>query len=330
MMKQVFKNKLYVLPALVISLFLVFTYYTNTMAADYEIENIICVSDNDNQCEAYQKSNWQKYYQLDEDLNTRLLEQKDLPQEYKENLELNQKYAKYMFQYQNSYDDRFNLIQGISYCLEVLKDYGPILIIVFLSLIFSRIYCFQYKDRLDIYKILPISREKKVLIQSCVGFLIGIITILFIVLVSVLCSAFSNTVGSMDTPVLIYESMSYVSFSTIVLPMILLMVFSVLFIIESILFISNIVRKGMSVLLIVCILCIGMIFMTTWLVPLFPFIHFLPTTYIQFVKVITGELSYLTNNENVNFINGILVLGGWNVILFLLSWCLEKRRWIKC
>lgn len=204
---------------------------------------------------------------------------------------------------------------------KVINSYLPILLTIMLIYILSSMYCSTYIDNLDMQKLIPLSSIKKQAMKLFSGCIVGVSIVLFISVLAILCGTIGNTFGSFHSPVQTYHvdgSSTFLPFLSYLPQLLFLLMLSILFIVNLVSVISIFVRKNMICLLISAIVLIGGVEIITNFSSLYSYLHLLPTTYINTCKVITGELSYMLNNVDVNFVNGVIVLSVSNVVLFLL------------
>ncbi|MCR0272484.1 hypothetical protein MKA31_10325 [[Clostridium] innocuum] len=282
--------------------------------------------------DAVTNNNWTEYYKNNLELTniTMAVVLEDIEyydEDMVEVLKLDQNYAKYMIENKLSFDDRFKPSQGISYTVKIMNDIFPFILSILLIYIMSSVYCSTIIENMDIQKLIPISKFKKQGIRLLTGAFIGGFITIFIVIVSSLCGALGNVLGSLQTPVLTYSQQgveTYTSLSSVLPQFLILLLLSIFFIVNFVSVISILARKNMKCLLISLVIIIGCILITSEIVPIRPILHILPTTYINAFKVVTGELCYITNNSYINILYGILSLTISNIILFILYYYLPK------
>lgn len=371
------KNRLNIIPFLIIVLFIIILYIGNHIAAYFEITNpeysgeqeliqidkdILIFQDeinkNEKNSEEYQfalenlhiaeqrksliqqrldaveDNNWKEYYKNDLELTRIALETVKADvysygDDLIEVLYLDQLYTQYMLDNNMGYDERFAPTQGVSYMVQIANEYLPLLMSTLLVFMTSIIFCTSYRNNINIHSLLPISHLKRQVFNLVTGTLIGVFIVIFIGLVAYICGLFGNCSGDLNTPILLYSlqgSEQYVSFLSVFLQVLMLLVLSIFFIVNLVSFVSLLTRKNMPCLLFALIIIIGSMWVVTEFVPLHPIIHILPITYLNLLKVISGEFSFLTGNENINFLNGVIVLIVYNILLFMISNCIHKYR----
>ena len=291
--------------------------------------------------DAYKEGNWKDYYKNDSKLISIDIEALQSDRNYNDKefintLMMHQEYADYMAKYNLSYDQSFIPIQGISYMARVMNDYLPILATFIIVFIASLMYCSSYVNEMDIHTLIPIHRIERQKTKLLVGVFCGFLLYVFLIVLSIMCGTIGSTFGSLQTPILTYtleKAKEFVPLIHILPQVLLLTCLSIFFIVNFVSLISLLTKKRMPCLIVSLVIVLGFLVMTTSIIPLAPYVHLLPTTYISALKVISGEMMQVTNNGNINFMNGVIVLVLSNVVLFGLHYYGEKlhlrNRWMK-
>lgn len=275
-----------------------------------------------NKLTAKENADWQAYYQNDAALIRVNLATEQQSEEMKAIRNLNIAFDEYCYNHQIAYDDRFSPVQGISFLSDVLHKYLPVLLTISIIFIFSSLACSSYYDGFDIQMLLPIPKWKKQGVRELAGWIIGGAMFLFICIVAIICGSLGMEFGTFSSPILQYTmegADTFVPFTTILLPSLLLCSLAILWIVNLISFLSIYIRKPMSCMLISLLLVLGGLLVLGELAPLQPFLHLLPTTYLQAFQVASGELAFASGNANITLVNGLLSLLLGNLILFLLT-----------
>ncbi len=285
--------------------------------------------------EAVERKDWKQYYESD--LVLTKIQQEAISRhgefhgfsEHMEVLRLDQEYAEYMMKNNLSYDGRFSASQGFSYMIQVINDYLPLLFTILLIFIISKLYCSSFIEDIDMHSLIPIHGVKRQGIRLLVGMIIGISIIFLIGFISIIYGWIGNTLGNINSPVLSYSlqgAVHYISFSSMFLKLLILFSLSILFIVQLVSIISTFARKHILCLMITLVIIIGGMWVVKNIVPIYSIAHILPTTYLDSLKVISGELSFITHNSSVHFLNGVIVLAVSNFLLFIVFYYLMKFR----
>lgn len=287
-----------------------------------------------NRLDAVHKKDWQDYYKNDADLTALMLQVVKADQaDYEENttkiLQLNKEYAKYMADNHLHYDSRFSPSQGFSYMVQVADDFMPFLLVILMVFLLSTMYSSSYIDNMDIHFLIPSHYMKKQATKFMAGTLIGFLIIVFFSLLSIGCGWFGNSLGNFHTPVLTYTTQgatTFIPLINVVPQFLLLSMLSICFIANCISLVAALTKKNITCLILTLAILSGGMLITTYVVPLFPFMQFNPMTYLQTFKVVSGELLSITGNPNINFPNGVIVLILYNIVVYILYVCVYKQR----
>ncbi|MGX8835676.1 hypothetical protein ACWG0P_15875 [Amedibacillus sp. YH-ame6] len=276
--------------------------------------------------DAFNSKDWKKYYTSDEKLTKIDIKVTQENNDYygeglQEVLRLDQKFAQYMKTHNMGFDTRFIPTQGFSYMTSILNNYMPIILAVFIIFMSCNIYCSSFMDTMDIHQLVPISRLKKQSSKLLTGVSIGTLVFLFYIILSILCGSVGNTIGSFQSPILLYTIDSadkYISLLHVLPQLLILTVLSIFFLVNLVSIIACFTKRNLVCLVTCLAVVLSLMWASTSIAPLFPITHLIPTTYLNSLQVMSGELMHTTLNANVNFLNGVLVLGVSNISLFIL------------
>lgn len=280
---------------------------------------------------AFENGDWKEYYEnsikfTDKTLKS-LAKSEGINTENYRAIELNKKYKEYMANHNLSFDDRFSPIQGISFMASMILNYLPIILAILVAFITSTMYCANLVDKMDIHDVIPMSKLKKQCTKLVVGLFYGVMIVSYVSIFSLLCGSLMQTFGSFQSPILMYTidgASQYVAFRSIMPQLLILIVLSTLFVVNMVSVIACITKRNLTCFLVASALILGLMWVTTNIVPLSSYIHMFPTTYLNWVKVLNGELINTVRNTNITFMNGVIVLGISNIVLFLICNVLKK------
>ena len=377
LLKKVYRNRLNILPLLLIIIFLFVIYFGHRASMNHDLQNSTVSREKEleivrkditmfqtqldhlneidpqyemtkqylqaatlresalqQRLEAIEKKDWKQYYESELILTKVKIDTISMDEEFHgseimEVLRLDQEYAEYMIKNNLSYDSRFSATQGFSYMIKVINDYLPLLFAIVLIFIASKLYCANFIEDIDMHSLLPISLVKKQGIRLFVGVGIGVGIILFICFVSMLYGWIGNTLGNVSAPVLSYAfegAQHYVEFSTIFFKLLILISLSILFIVQLTSVISAFMRKHIVCLMIALAIVVGGMWVIENIQPMYSIAHLFPITYLESLKVISGELLFTTQNMHIHFFNGVIVLSISNFVLFAVFYYLMKFR----
>ena len=290
----------------------------------------------ENKLKAYKNRDWHQFYKNDIRLKKIDLEankyESDYDDEFLQTTKLNEKYSLYQYENKLGFDDRFTPVQGISYIILIVNSYLSIILIVMMAFILSSLYCSNYFNSIDISIIVPMKRVNKIMTKLIVGCFVGISVTLFVLIISGTLGSIGTEFGSLKSSILTYSTSGIRTYEPIRNFMMSWIIMSIL----SMLFISNVIFV-LSVLLKKRISCffssLLFLFACTWgctkIAPIFSIVHLIPTTYLNCLQVLSGEIGYLTQNNNINALTGIIVLLVCNIVLTIINFSLMKMREVK-
>ncbi len=290
----------------------------------------------ENKLKAYKNRDWHQFYQNDIRLKKIDLEankyESDYDDEFLQTIKLNEKYSLYQYENKLGFDDRFTPVQGISYIILIVNNYLSIILIVMMAFILSYLYCSNYFNGIDISIIVPMKQVNRIMTKLMVGCFVGISATLLVLIISGTLGSIGTEFGSLKSPILTYCASGICEYEPIINFMMSWIIMSIL----SMLFISNVIFV-LSVLLKKRTSCffssLLFLFACTWgctkIAPIFSIVHLIPTTYLNCIQVLSGEIGYLTQNNNINALTGIIVLLVCNIVLTIINFSLMKMREVK-
>ena len=290
----------------------------------------------ENKLKAYKNRDWHQFYQNDIRLKKIDLEankyESDYDDEFLQTTKLNEKYSLYQYENKLGFDDRFTPVQGISYIILIVNNYLSIILIVMMAFILSSLYCSNYFNGIDISIIVPMKQVNRIMTKLMVGCFVGISATLLVLIISGTLGSIGTEFGSLKSPILTYCASGICEYEPIINFMMSWIIMSIL----SMLFISNVIFV-LSVLLKKRISCffssLLFLFACTWgctkIAPIFSIVHLIPTTYLNCLQVLSGEIGYLTQNNNINALTGIIVLLVCNIVLTIINFSLMQMREVK-
>lgn len=290
----------------------------------------------ENKLKACKNKDWHQFYQNDIRLKKIDLEankyESDYDDEFLQTIKLNEKYSLYQYENKLGFDDRFTPVQGISYIILIVNNYLSIILIVMMAFILSYLYCSNYFNGIDISIIVPMKQVNRIMTKLMVGCFVGISATLLVLIISGTLGSIGTEFGSLKSPILTYCASGICEYEPIINFMMSWIIMSIL----SMLFISNVIFV-LSVLLKKRTSCffssLLFLFACTWgctkIAPIFSIVHLIPTTYLNCLQVLSGEIGYLTQNNNINALTGIIVLLVCNIVLTIINFSLMKMREVK-
>jgi hypothetical protein len=138
--------------------------------------------------------------------------------------------------------------------------------------------------------------------------------------------------GSLKSPILTYSTSGICEYEPIrnfIMSWIIMSILSMLFISNVIFVLSVLLKKRTSCFFSSLLFLFACTWGCTKIAPIFSIVHLIPTTYLNCLQVLSGEIGYLTQNNNINALTGIIVLLVCNIVLTIINFSLMKMREVK-
>lgn len=290
----------------------------------------------ENKLKAYKNRDWHQFYQNDIRLKKIDLEankyESDYDDEFLQTIKLNEKYSLYQYENKLGFDDRFTPVQGISYIILIVNNYLSIILIVMMAFILSYLYCSNYFNGIDISIIVPMKQVNRIMTKLMVGCFVGISVTLLVLIISGTLGSVGTEFGSLKSPILTYCASGigeYEPIRNFMMSWIIMSILSMLFISNVIFVLSVLLKKRTSCFFSSLLFLFACTWGCTKIAPIFSIVHLIPTTYLNCLQVLSGEIGYLTQNNNINALTGIIVLLVCNIVLTIINFSLMKMREVK-
>ena len=290
----------------------------------------------ENKLKAYKNRDWHQFYKNDIRLKKIDLEankyESDYDDEFLQTTKLNEKYSLYQYENKLGFDDRFTPVQGISYIILIVNNYLSIILIVMMAFILSYLYCSNYFNGIDISIIVPMKQVNRIMTKLMVGCFVGISVTLLVLIISGTLGSVGTEFGSLKSPILTYSASGigeYEPIRNFMMSWIIMSILSMLFIGNVIFVLSVLLKKRTSCFFSSLLFLFACTWGCTKIAPIFSIVHLIPTTYLNCLQVLSGEIGYLTQNNNINASTGIIVLLVCNIILTIINFGLMKMREVK-
>ena len=290
----------------------------------------------ENKLKAYKNRDWHQFYKNDIRLKKIDLEankyESDYDDEFLQTTKLNEKYSLYQYENKLGFDDRFTPVQGISYIILIVNNYLSIILIVMMAFILSYLYCSNYFNGIDISIIVPMKQVNRIMTKLMVGCFVGISATLLVLIISGMLGSIGTEFGSLKSPILTYCASGICEYEPIInfmMSWIIMSILSMLFISNVIFVLSGLLKKRTSCFFSSLLFLFACTWGCTKIAPIFSIVHLIPTTYLNCLQVLSGEIGYLTQNNNINASTGIIVLLVCNIVLTIINFSLMKMREVK-
>lgn len=290
----------------------------------------------ENKLKAYKNRDWYQFYQNDIRLKKIDLEankyESDYDDEFLQTIKLNEEYSLYQYENKLGFDDRFTPVQGISYIILIVNNYLSIILIVMMAFILSSLYCSNYFNGIDISIIVPMKQVNRIMTKLMVGCFVGISATFLVLIISGTLGSIGTEFGSLKSPILTYCASGICEYEPIInfmMSWIIMSILSMLFISNVIFVLSGLLKKKTSCFFSSLLFLFACTWGCTKIAPIFSIVHLIPTTYLNCLQVLSGEIGYLTQNNNINALTGIIVLLVCNIVLTIINFSLMKMREVK-
>ncbi|MFD1125023.1 hypothetical protein ACFQ22_06620 [Lentilactobacillus raoultii] len=219
---------------------------------------------------------------------------------------------------------------GISFLLYVAQWIVPTLITFILIFVCSHLYTKRFANQLDKASLLPVSSSENVTYNVITGWFIALGLLLLILGVSFLIASIVSGTGLAKFPIALFpDRLSYriyIPQDKLILPTIILNILSAFFTVNWVFLFSILTKKASTTLFFSIILLIGTNLLTPFVEPISKMAQYLPTSYFNGVSVLTKWLAHNTENYQIDFSNGVVVLISSIILLGLATYSLQHHR----
>lgn len=219
---------------------------------------------------------------------------------------------------------------GIQLLLELNNNFWVVLFNLVIILVLSYLFTGSYKDSDDISAITPISPGKKLLIKIGVGLLLISLIYLGLNLVVFLFSSLILGMGNMNYPYIVHKItneqavLDVVPAAELIPRTIIIQLLEFLFIAVYVNLLARIFRHLFPTMVVAIFLVgVGSLAMVV-IKPIRALAAWLPTTYINSLRVISGSTAYDFSNKNVDFAHGLVTLLLGTLILLIATLLLDR------
>ena len=220
-------------------------------------------------------------------------------------------------------------LRGFTFLYRMLDTVFPILFILCLITLLSDVFTRTYQDGMDLEDLFPVNRmtwqldkvAKLLLISLCIyGLTFGVIFTL-----AGLLNGFSSSLY----PISLYTEhyTDTIRVGRLIGQTLVLHTLTILMTLVWVDLMALMTKDKLTTLFVSAVTLLGGILLTGNIAPLAKILHLFPTTYFFATRVITQQLAYENVNPEINYINGLLVLVGTNLLLIVCV--LWKKSWSK-
>ena len=270
-------------------------------------------------------------------IQLKLMEENELHDIENGNIPDNENFAQHTFMKYSAYKQLSKLnaepqydgleMKGTNYVYRMMDSIFPIIFLLCLIALISNVVNSSIIGRIDIEKLFPENPVKFHLKKIAILTLFGLLFYLFFIGVAFVLSSVLNGVGTLQYPINIYDTGfdQTKPLIDIVTRAGILQLLSLLFVISCVYLISILAKSGLTTLFVSTIAILGPIILTGQIAPIAKYLHILPTTYVNSIRVVTNQLAFENKNSLINFGNGILVLLISNILIISIILVIKVR-----
>jgi len=270
-------------------------------------------------------------------IQLKLMEENELHDIENGNIPDNENFAQHTFMKYSSYKQLSKLnaepqydgleMKGTNYVYRMMDSIFPIIFLLCLIALISNVVNSSIIGRIDIEKLFPENPVKFHLKKIAILTLFGLLFYLFFIGAAFVLSSVLNGVGTLQYPIYIYDTGfdQTKPLIDIVTRAGILQLLSLLFVISCVYLISILAKSGLTTLFVSTIAILGPIILTGQIAPIAKYLHILPTTYVNSIRVVTKQLAFENKNSLINFGNGMLVLLISNLLIISIILVIKVR-----
>lgn len=228
--------------------------------------------------------------------------------------------------------DEYQPVYGWTFAFSIWNDLLPWLISILLIVILSVQYSKKFYNKLNIYRLRPISFYHEALKEIGLGLLLAILLWCSALLLAFGLGSLFFEQGSLNYPILTFNKSNgfvWLSLISIIGPTCLLQIFSLLSLVTTIYLVTFIFKnKLLSMVMTLLIITGSMI--ASYFIPFFESAAaWLPYTYLQSASVITGQYNITLPRAETNLNLGIGVNSTCILFLLMLTFLINNYRSYK-
>lgn len=270
-------------------------------------------------------------------IQLKLMEENEIHDIENGNIPDNENFAQHTFMKYSAYKQLSKLnaepqydgleMKGTNYVYRMMDSIFPIIFLLCLIALISNVVNSSIIGRIDIEKLFPENPVKFHLKKIAILTLFGLLFYLFFIGAAFVLSSVLNGVGTLQYPINIYNTGfdQTKPLIDIVTRAGILQLLSLLFVISCVYLISILAKSGLTTLFVSTIAILGPIILTGQIAPIAKYLHILPTTYVNSIRVVTNQLAFENKNSLINFGNGILVLLISNLLIISIILVIKVR-----
>ena len=227
------------------------------------------------------------------------------------------------------YED-LSAMTGIQLLIELNNKFWPVSFNLVIILILSYLFTSSYKNGDDISAIIPISSGKKILTNIGIDLLLVSLMYLGLNFVVFLVSSLILGMGNINYPYIVYKITSrqvildVIPAVELIPQTIIIQLLEFLLITVYVNLLARIFRHLFPTMLVATFLVAVGSLATVIIEPIRALAAWLPTTYLNSLRAISGSTAYDLNNMRVNFAHGLITLLLGTLILLVATLFLDR------
>lgn len=236
-------------------------------------------------------------------------------------------YITYLNDHHLTYTDLDYPIIGLSFITFVSEYISPILILICCIFILAQVFTMDYSKSIDISNLMPMGRRKTFLVKMATGLVTSALIFTLILGIAFLFASIINFNTGINYPIIIKDTATNV-WQAVPLTAFLIewLLLGILFYAASCVFtyfLSLFIKEEGPLFFTSLCIILGIAYLPTFIPDLTKIAHCLPTTYMNFVSVSTGQLASQYGNMSISFTTGLQVLSNFIVVIFILCFCIK-------
>lgn len=223
-------------------------------------------------------------------------------------------------------------VTGNQLLSELNRSYWPILFTLAIITILTYLYTETYKNGLDTSAILPINKITNLSINSIAGLVISCVLFLLLSLLVFTGASLIFGTGNLQYPTNIYHlvngqlTVAMVPLAALIPQFLVLQLLAFIFLVLFIQLLARLLHNQLPTLLLAVLIVIGMELAINVIVPFAQIAQWLPNTYLNPFKVVSGEFAYNLNNHQISFTSGVITLLISTLALLILIYLMDRFK----
>lgn len=219
-------------------------------------------------------------------------------------------------------------VHSVNFLNDLFDIYFPIVVTVLFTFMVVPLFIEKYQHEKNMDLLFPRSSVWLESNRFITGFFVMFFSFVLLVCVAVAVSGIFSGLGNPHYPVVIVRSMPgpTISIIKVIFEALCLQILALLSLIGLIQLVSNLTQNQNLTLLLVIGFSVCQTIAASKLAFLNSIVNWIPGTYFNTISVIDGTVAFETNNHAVTFMNGIIMLLAYNIILISVNLLTNKYK----